>query len=247
LPSVTLDANHLTDLVGELRAQPGEAETLEVVLERVAQIVPDADFVSVTIRHRGRSETLASTDERADRADAAQYALEEGPCIAAAIEEQWFRSGDVARDARWPAWGPAAAAEGVGSILAVPLLVDGALAGAINMYSTALGAFADSEEIDFAALYAVHIAQTVASDRQITGLQTALQTRHLIGAAQGILMERFGLGLDEAFAILRRYSSTTNTKLHQVAALIVTTRKLPDQQSGQLPGQRPDLLAEQLD
>lgn len=223
-----LDAVRLTELVSEIRAQDDEHAALEVVLKRIAEIVPDADFVSVTVRRNGSTETVASTDERADRADAAQYRLGEGPCLAAAIEEQWFRSGDVERDPRWPHWGPEAAAEGARSILAVPLLIEGQLVGAINMYSTRLSGFGDADEIEFATLYAVHVAQVVAAEREIAGLQTAMQSRHTIGAAQGILMERYGLGLEEAFAILRRYSSTTNTKLSEVAALIVRTRQLPD-------------------
>lgn len=222
-----LDVQALSDLVAELRDQSGEVATLDLVLKRVVEMIPDADFVSVTIRRRSKTETLASTDPRADRADAAQYELDEGPCLKAAIEDQWFRSGDVEHDTRWPQWGPVAAREGVGSILAVPLLLDGALAGAINMYCTKIGGFEDGGEIEFAALYAVHVAQVVASDRQVTGLQTALQSRHTIGAAQGILMERYGLTLDESFALLRRYSSTTNTKLNELAATIVETRELP--------------------
>lgn len=228
IPGVTLDAERLTSLVSEMRAQSGESATLDIVLKRLTEIVPDAHSVSITLRRGDHTETIASTDGQADRADAAQYELEEGPCLEAAAEDQWFRSGDIEHDQRWPRWGPAAAALGMRSILAVPLLVEGQLVGAINMYSGDVGAFDDLAEIDFAALYAVHIARTVATEREIAGLQTAMHTRHVIGAAQGILMERFGVGLDESFAILRRYSSTTNTKLNEVAGLIVATRRLPE-------------------
>jgi AmiR/NasT family two-component response regulator len=43
----------------------------------------------------------------------------------------------------------------------------------------------------------------------------------------GILMERYHLDSDQAFAVLRRYSQTTNTKLRLVAQELIDTRTLP--------------------
>ncbi len=45
--------------------------------------------------------------------------------------------------------------------------------------------------------------------------------------AQGILMERSGLSVPEAFDVLRRYSMDQNQPLSHVAEQIVTTRHLP--------------------
>jgi AmiR/NasT family two-component response regulator len=55
----------------------------------------------------------------------------------------------------------------------------------------------------------------------------AIDARKLVGQAMGILMERFDLNADQAFAVLRRYSQDTNTKLRDVAHELVQTRKLP--------------------
>jgi hypothetical protein len=46
----------------------------------------------------------------------------------------------------------------------------------------------------------------------------------------GILMERYNLDGDQAFAVLRRYSQDTNTKLRLIAQQLIDTRRLPDQQ-----------------
>jgi hypothetical protein len=51
--------------------------------------------------------------------------------------------------------------------------------------------------------------------------------RILIGQAQGLLMERFAIDADQAFAVLRRYSQDNNVKLRIVADELVTTRRLP--------------------
>jgi hypothetical protein len=50
---------------------------------------------------------------------------------------------------------------------------------------------------------------------------------NMIVQAMGILMERYQIDDDRAFAILRRYSQDTNTKLGDVAQLLIDTRKLP--------------------
>ena len=61
------------------------------------------------------------------------------------------------------------------------------------------------------------------------GLNLALDTRKVIGQAQGILMERYNLDEPRAFEVLRRYSQDHNLKLRHVAEHAVTRRQLPDQ------------------
>ena len=58
-------------------------------------------------------------------------------------------------------------------------------------------------------------------------LWEAIDSRHQIGQAQGILMERYNLSADQAFAVLRRYSQEQNRKLREVANEVVSTRHLP--------------------
>ena len=55
----------------------------------------------------------------------------------------------------------------------------------------------------------------------------AVDARKRIGQAQGILMERFDLTDDQAFAVLLRYSQDNNVKLRVVADRLVETRVLP--------------------
>ena len=56
---------------------------------------------------------------------------------------------------------------------------------------------------------------------RIQQLTDALATRGEIGRAQGILMERYGLDADTAFALLRRLSSTSNRKVREIAESII--------------------------
>ena len=54
-----------------------------------------------------------------------------------------------------------------------------------------------------------------------------MTSRTVIGQAEGVLMERFGMEPDQAFAYLRRISQDGNRKLAEVAEELVRTRRLP--------------------
>lgn len=60
-------------------------------------------------------------------------------------------------------------------------------------------------------------------------LNEAMQSRTVIGKAEGILMERFDINAAQACDVLKRVSSHSNVKLHRVASELVRTRMLPGQ------------------
>ena len=65
--------------------------------------------------------------------------------------------------------------------------------------------------------------------RLVEGLQRAVRSRHLIGMAQGMIMQRYGVDMARAFAVLQRWSSHRNLPLREVAEAIVEGREpLPE-------------------
>lgn len=227
---VALDrATVLAALAAELRRAPGEQLTGEALLAHVLELLPAAESASITVRgRRGRYVTLAATDDLAATADQMQYELQEGPCVQVADGGDWCRSGDIATDDRWPVWGTRAAEElGARSLLSVRLVGDADHYGAINAYATSPGLFSDPVEVDLALLVATHAGLALSAAREATSLRTAVHSRHVIGMAQGILMERYELDAGQAFGLLRRYSNTLNTRLHDIAEEVVASRELP--------------------
>ena len=68
--------------------------------------------------------------------------------------------------------------------------------------------------------------QDMNSDRElIAQLEEAVEHRTIIGKALGILMERFGLDDDDAFAYLVRCSNEQNRKLYDIAVELVEYRE----------------------
>ena len=219
------DAALLAEVASHLRGLRNDPPlTATRIVEGALEVVPEAGHAGLTVRRgKDRYTSLGATSELATEVDRAQYALEEGPCLDAAATAEWFRSGDVGADPRWPQWGPRAASLGIRSMLSVRLLSGGAPIGALNLYAEEGGRFSDRDVVDLAAIYATHAALALAASEQISGLETAMTSRHTIGMAQGRLMERYGLTPDQAFSLLQRMSSTSNVKLRDVADELVRT------------------------
>jgi AmiR/NasT family two-component response regulator len=73
------------------------------------------------------------------------------------------------------------------------------------------------------------VAIAVSTSVREQNLNAAIDSRKLIGQAQGILMERFSLSDAQAFAVLLRYSQNSNTKLRVIAERLVAERTLPSE------------------
>jgi hypothetical protein len=128
-----------------------------------------------------------------------------------------FRVADMTRpQPAWPRFGAAARGLGIGSMTGVLLYTHDKDFGALNLYARRPGAF-DQDIATAGWLLASHAAVALADARTIDQLEQAMQTRHAIGEAMGILMERHRLSEDEAFDVLRRISQQHNVKLRDVA------------------------------
>lgn len=225
------------ELSQELLAERDEQELYRLMCRRVHTVVPATDLCGITLRRRrGRLESVTTSDPVAEQADELQYTLREGPCMEAALEVDHYLAEDVAHDPRWPSWGPRAAELGIRSLISVQLPSDTLHdrhepLGALNLYARRPGAFGP-EQLRVAQVFARHSANALAAARQLNGLEHAVGARHLIGAAQGVLRQRYDLDLDTAFEVLSRLSSQRNVKLRDLAAQVVEERGLPGDDDG---------------
>lgn len=213
-------------------AGSGQATLAEVVRLAVATI-EGCDYAGIFLVDGDTVTTPMHTNPIVAEVDLLQHHTGEGPCLDAIAQGTIFYADDLHADARWPRFGPQAAARGMRSLLAVPLSDNGTL-GALNLYAhypSAFGVLDRARAVLLAALAAVAYssAQTHEDeDRRSAHLLTALTTREMIGQAQGILMERERVTADQAFDILRRASQHLNVKLREVAQSLVETGEPPD-------------------
>lgn len=211
----------------EIASHRSPEDTIQQIIQLALDCV-DCDFASVTVVHTdGRVETVASSDPLVDEADALQYELSEGPCLTAAEKGGWYSVAESGTDPRWPRWGPRAAEMGLHSLLAVHLFTDRTMLGALNLYARSAYHYSE-DDIASAQIVAAHASVGLARSRSEQNLWRAVDARHVIGQAQGILMERYSLSAQAAFAVLKRYSQQHNVKLRDVAVHLL--------QSGEMPG-----------
>jgi GAF domain-containing protein len=142
--------------------------------------------------------------------------------MGAMYEHRTTRVDDLPHDRRWPELARRSAELGVTSMLCFQLFVVGDDLGALNLLSRRRGAFTDESE-RIGLLFASHAAVAVAQARKLNHLGVALASRDLIGQAKCVLMERYKITADQAFALLARTSQDTNRKLIDVAEYLTTT------------------------
>ena len=214
-------ADEFARISRELLTEPGPQLTLERIVALAVETVPACESCGVSFRHSdGTIETPASTSAVVDKADALQYEFGEGPCLEAIWSTDLLVIGDLDADRRWPRWARAAAKLGISSVLSVRISTPAVTFGGLNLYATEPHAF-DSTDEGVASIFARHAADALTSAEELAGLRTALRSRQVIGVAQGILMQRFELSLDQAFEVLRRYSQNQNIKLRDLAEQLV--------------------------
>jgi GAF domain-containing protein len=219
----------LADFAASARemARPTNLEhTLDVVMDRVQQAFL-CDAVGILLVDNGHITTAAASEAAVKQVDDLQMSCGEGPCLEAITRRHDHIVHDLRSDSRWLRWGPQAADLGWRSILSLGLSDDERTFGALNLYARQTSFFS-TDDLAMGEVFSAHAAIALAGARERGGLLKAVDARHLIGQAQGILMERFSIDAEQAFTVLRRYSSHTNRKLRVVAEDIVLHRRLPD-------------------
>jgi GAF domain-containing protein len=213
----------------ELHRGSGVEETIDAVLQFSLLAVGCSHAGVMLARRGGRLEPAASTAPVVGRIDQLQLEYGEGPALTSMADRNdvGLLVKDLALDERWPVWGPAAAALGLRSALALRLHTGGATMGVLELFHPEPDAFGADEDA-LAHILARHASVAVATARHEASLWQAVDARKLVGQAQGILMERFAMDADQAFAVLRRYSQDYNIKLRDVADRLINTRNLPD-------------------
>lgn len=85
------------------------------------------------------------------------------------------------------------------------------------------GMSVDDAQVALARLLSVTRSARVRSSQ----LQEALESRIAIEQAKGVLAERYGLEIDEAFELMRRAARSNRIKLRGLAESVVRSRETP--------------------
>jgi ANTAR domain/GAF domain len=170
---------------------------------------------------------MAASSEQVRLLELFQLQNDQGPCL------DCFRSGrqvnvtELSTAApRWPRFVPQAQQHGYGAVSALPMRLREQVIGALNLFSPAPGLDLADIRIaqslaDVASIAVLQHRANLKADTVVVQLQTALNSRVLIEQAKGVLAERLGIEMDQAFTTLRGHARTHNRKLSDLARAVV--------------------------
>lgn len=227
-----------TAVSSRLRRFDGEADAASAMASVAVQMLPGSEFAGLTrVRPGGALVTLGATDPVVDRVDRVQYELGSGPCVDVLVSNRPVVAKDLRASRQWPEFGRRAAELGVLSMLSYRLHLEGQqdldgdlVLGGMNFYARQPNAF-DLERVYplitvLASFCALAVWGGSLADRA-KHVEAALASSRDIGAAQGILIERYKVTRDEAFGLLAVASQRSNRKLRDIALLLVETGEVP--------------------
>jgi GAF domain-containing protein len=161
----------------------------------------------------------------------------QGPCTEAFVNNTVVASTDITTEGRWPDLAAAIRPHRVRAVLGLPVRLGGVTVGTLDVFHgephvwqdeecQALARYRDLVESTLATAVAAHTAGELAAQ-----LQYALDYRVVIERGVGYLMARDQVDSMTAFNKLRRAARDTQNKIGDVAQRLVSTGRLPTENS----------------
>lgn len=204
-------------------------EFLHMVTSRAADLAGASAAGLLLADARGRLQFMAASDERTELLELFQVQTLEGPCQDCFSRGVAVVNADLRTAyARWPQFAPHAVAIGFRSVHAFPLRLRREVIGALNLFSTDVGAIDDADARTVQALAdvaTIGILQERAVRRgEVLSeqLQGALNSRVVVEQAKGVIAQGQGCTVDEAFDLLRSHCRSNGLRLSDVARAIVS-------------------------
>ena len=233
MPREALLARAFVELADSLVDNFDVVDLLTRLADRCVEIVDVAAAGLMLGSAGGELRVIASSSEAMRVLELFEIQADEGPCV------DCYRSGQPIvnlaleePDSRWPRFAPKALEAGFRSVHSLPMRLRGQTIGALNMFRVDQGPMLETDVLAAQALADVAtiaiLQHRAVSDAQVLNeqLTLALNTRIAIEQAKGVVSERAGLDMEEAFARLRRHARNHNLRLTDVADA-VSTRALP--------------------
>ena len=216
----------LVELADTLSAEFDLDDFLRLLANRCVRLL-DVDAAGVFLIDHG----VAASSDRVTLLELSAQRHQEGPWLDCCRTGEPVAVPDLAADReRWPNYVTEARRTGFAATHTLPLHHHGDVIGTVTLFRTERGAM-EKSDLRLAQIMAevatIGILGTRALRRQeklTAQLQHALNSRVIIEQAKGVLAERLGLNMMAAFAALRSYARSHNTRVSELALSIVDGR-----------------------
>jgi GAF domain-containing protein len=238
MPRETLLARTLVELADTLVADFDVVELLALLTDRCVDVLDVGAAGLMLVAPEGDLRVMASSSETMRVLELFELQSQEGPCLDCYRTGQPVANHDLAASSTpWPRFGAEALAAGFQSVNAVPMRLRGAVIGALNLFHIEplemMPADLDAAQAlaDVATIAILQHRAALEAQMLNEQLQYALNSRIAIEQAKGMVAERDGVNMQEAFFILRSHARNHNLRLAQVAKDLI---------SGELPASELD-------
>jgi GAF domain-containing protein len=236
----------LVDLADNLVADYDVIDLLTGLADRCVHVLGASAAGVMLASANGDLRLVASSSEAMRVVELFELQAREGPCLDA------FRTGErVAHEnltagvGRWPRFATVALEAGFHSAFALPMRLRDTTIGALNVFSAEQTPMDEADVLvarAFADLATMSVLQqrAVADSQHLNEqLSQALTSRILIEQAKGVVFERAGIDMAEAFSRLRAYARNQNFRLTDVAQAAIDGTLDPHAWAPAPPSTRP--------
>ena len=237
-------ARALVELADTLVAEFDVVELLTRLTDRCVELLEVTAAGLMLVAPGGDLRVMASSSDAMRMLELFEIQAREGPCLDSYRSGNPVAHGDLlTADDRWPRFAPAARTAGFRSAQAVPMRLRGSVIGALNLFNSKAGSLRE-EELQVAQAMAdiatiAVLQHRAAAEAQVLNeqLSHALTERVVIEQAKGVIAERSGLAMEEAFGALRVYARSHNVRLAVVARDVINGTLQPPDIGGPRRGQ----------
>jgi GAF domain-containing protein len=221
-------ARTLVELADTLVDDFDVVELLTLLADRCVEVLNVEAAGLMLAAPEGDLRVVASSSEEMRLVELFEIQSQEGPC------PDTYRTGEpsvnqdlTADNPGWSNFAPVALKAGFRSVHALPMRLRGVTIGALNLFRTLPG---ELDESDVLAAQALADVATIGILQHRAAIQAhivneqlnhALNSRIMIEQAKGMLAERNGLDMSEAFTWLRTHARSHNLRLADVAQAVV--------------------------
>lgn len=204
-----------------------DLDTVLVDLATHLNVLLDLAGTGIGLERDGTLQVASALPDELMTLERVQMAQRTGPCLDAYRSGQIAVCADLRQDQRWPAYRAVAEKAGVVAVLGVPLKLQDHVFGAMNLYSVRARAWSE-EDLTIAGVladmttgYLVNSSKLRQQEELSRQLQRALDARVVIEQAKGIVAHARGIGVEEAFELIRTHARSHNRRVQEVADAVV--------------------------
>ena len=222
-----LTATTFLEIVDTLVHDFDVIEVLTLLTSRSVELLEAAAAGILLVDDTGHLRVIGASTEQVQLLELFQIQNDEGPCLDCFNTGAVVVNGNLSQTTPWPMFAAESVTAGFPSVCAVPLRLKDLVLGCLNLFMSEPVLLSDAE-IALAQALADVASIAIVQDQAVRDaaireghLQHALTSRIAIEQAKGMIAERGGVDMDDAFVRLRAFARNHNRGLTEVAEGLV--------------------------